>query len=87
MQLANLSRPPKGLCPYQALLELTQASGLAEGFDSRDIKPAEGGHGFSDDFPVEAEKGVHAVGVHVGFQLILDGLNINPDYVSQTFAK
>ena len=35
MQSANLSGPLKGLRPYHALLGLTQAPGLAGGFDSR----------------------------------------------------
>ena len=34
MQSANLSGPLKGLRPYHALLGLSQASGLAGGFDS-----------------------------------------------------
>lgn len=34
MQSANLSGSLKGLCPYQALIGLNQATGLAGGFDS-----------------------------------------------------
>ena len=34
MQSANLSGPLKGRCLYKALIGLTQASGLAGGFDS-----------------------------------------------------
>ena len=33
MQSANLFGPLKGLCPHKALIGLTQASGLAGGFD------------------------------------------------------
>ena len=33
MQTANLSGPLKGYCLYKALIGLTQASGLAGGFD------------------------------------------------------
>ena len=33
MRSANLFGPLKGLCPYKALIGLTQASGLAGGFD------------------------------------------------------
>ena len=35
MQAANLFGPLKGHCPYKALIGLTQASGLAGGFDSQ----------------------------------------------------
>ncbi len=35
MQSANLSGPLKGCCPNNALLGLTQAPGLAGGFDFR----------------------------------------------------
>ena len=35
MRSANFSGPLKGLCPYQALVGPTQASGLAGGFDFR----------------------------------------------------
>ena len=34
MRSANLFGPLKGLCPHKALIGLTQASGLAGGFDS-----------------------------------------------------
>ena len=37
MQSANLSGPLKGLRPHQALLGPTQASGLAGGFDSKNL--------------------------------------------------
>ena len=33
MRSANLFGPLKGLCPYKALIGLTQATGLAGGFD------------------------------------------------------
>ena len=33
MRSANLFGPLKGLCPHKALIGLTQASGLAGGFD------------------------------------------------------
>ena len=35
MRSANLFGPLKGLCPHKALIGLTQASGLAGGFDSK----------------------------------------------------
>ena len=35
MRSANLFGPLKGLCPHKALIGLTQASGLAGGFDFR----------------------------------------------------
>ena len=36
MRSANLFGPLKGLCPHKALIGLTQASGLAGGFDLPD---------------------------------------------------
>ena len=41
MRSANLFGPLKGLCPHKALIGLTQASGLAGGFDSeiRNLPP------------------------------------------------
>ena len=35
MQSADRFGPLKGLCPYKALIGLTQATGLAGGFDSK----------------------------------------------------
>ena len=40
MRSANLFGPLKGLCPHKALIGLTQASGLAGGFDSCCMHPA-----------------------------------------------
>ena len=38
MRSANLFGPLKGHCPYKALIGLTQASGLAGGFDLRNTE-------------------------------------------------
>ena len=37
MRSANLFGPLKGLCPHKALIGLTQASGLAGGFDYQKV--------------------------------------------------
>ena len=37
MRSANLFGPLKGLCPHKALIGLTQATGLAGGFDMEGI--------------------------------------------------
>ena len=37
MRSANLFGPLKGHCPYKALIGLTQASGLAGGFDKETV--------------------------------------------------
>ena len=39
MRSANLFGPLKGLCPHKALIGLTQASGLAGGFDCYALFP------------------------------------------------
>ena len=41
MRSANLFGPLKGLCPHKALIGLTQASGLAGGFDFTTIRLAD----------------------------------------------
>ena len=52
MRSANLSGPLKGYCPNNALLGLTQATGLAGGFDSyRDAPFGAGRFGYVGIIP------------------------------------
>ena len=51
MRSANLFGPLKGLCPHKALIGLTQASGLAGGFDSMRFCAARTARGRGGDQP------------------------------------